>query len=185
MTGFWESSIGEVTGNASDAFAKVFMQIPDGTMALAKIESFKNDDYEGHRFLSLNWVISEGVFKGQKVNQKIKVYGDPNAKNPEYAHHRALNMLKLIYTLYSYKPTHSGEPTDTDLRVFVGKAGGIKIQLTDANEKGNRYNWVSEVHKAEGFKPEVGIETKIQPRDSAFDRQKGVQNDEIEDDIPF
>ena len=39
---FWESELGEVTGTAADAFAKSFTQIPDGTMALARIESFIN-----------------------------------------------------------------------------------------------------------------------------------------------
>ena len=43
MSDFWSSELGEVTGSAEDAFAKTFTRIPDGTMALARIEKFKND----------------------------------------------------------------------------------------------------------------------------------------------
>ena len=79
MSDFWTSELGEVTGSAADAFAKSFTQIPDGTMALAKIEAFINAEYQGNKYLSIDWLLTDGDFKGQKVNQKLKVYGDPMA----------------------------------------------------------------------------------------------------------
>ena len=189
MSGFWESDLGEVTGKAEDAFARMFTQIPDGTMALARIEAFINAEYQGNKYLSLDWIISEGAFKGQKVNQKLKVYGDPRANDPEKARHRALNMFKLLYQLFNIKPAHGNPPSDQELALFVGKQAGIKVRETEPNDNGRQYNWVSEVHEAKGFKPEVGVSVIVTHKsdhlETAFDRQKGIQNDETEDDIPF
>lgn len=193
---FWESEIGEVTGTAADAFAKSFTQIPDGTMALARIETFVNAEYQGNKYLSIDWLLTDGDFKGQKVNQKLKVYGDPLAKDPAKTRHRALNMLKLIYQLYNTKPKHAGNPTDQDLAVFIGKAAGIKIRETEPNHEGRQYNWVAEIHEAKGFKCETGVSlvvthTNVQNNsqgtfDSAFSRQQQVPIDtKLDDDIPF
>jgi hypothetical protein len=192
---FWESELGEVTGNAADAFAKSFTQIPDGTMALAKIETFINAEYNGNKYLSIDWMLTDGDFRGQKVNQKLKVYGDPMAKDPTKARHRALNMLKLIYQLYSIKPKHANDPTDSDLAVFVGKAAGIRIRETEPNDQGRQYNWVAEIHDVKGFKSETGISVVVThtnnnynpqgPIDSALDRSQRLSNTDLTDDIPF
>jgi len=192
---FWESELGEVTGSAADAFAKSFTQIPDGTMALARIDAFINAEYEGNKYLSIDWVLTDGDFKGNKVNQKLKVYGDPRAEDPIKARHRALNMLKLIYQLYGVKPKHAGDPTDTDLAIFIGKTAGIRIRETEPNEKGRQYNWVSEIHEAKGFKCETGISVVVTHTytshqqghlDSAFSRNvTGQTATSTEDDIPF
>ena len=195
---FWESEIGEVTGNAADAFAKSFTQIPDGTMALAKIESFVNAAYNGNKYLSITWLLTDGDFKGAKVEQKLKVFGDPMAKDSAKARHRALNMLKLIHQLYNTKPKHSGDPTDQDLAVFAGKVAGIKIRETEPNDQGRQYNWVAEIHDSKGFKSETGISVVVShtnnqlplpmqgPVDSAFSRnQAAVSNPDLLDDVPF
>ncbi len=193
---FWESELGEVTGSAADAFAKSFTQIPDGTMALAKIESFTTAEYNGNKYLSISWVLTDGDFKGAKVEQKLKVYGDPMAKDSAKARHRALNMLKLIYQLYNTKPKHAGDPTDQDLAVFVGKAAGIKIRETEPNDQGRQYNWVAEIHETKGFKCETGTSvvvthTNVQhsqgPIDSAFSRNNSYAGDPgpSDEDIPF
>ncbi len=193
MSGFWESELGEITGSASDAFAKTFTQIPDGTTALAKIESFLNSEYNGNRYLSVNWLLTQGDFKGQKVEQKLKVYGDPMAKDSAKARHRALNMLKLIYQLFNAKPTHNGDPTDQDLAVFVGKTAGLKIRETEPNEQGRQYNWVSEIHEAKGFVCETGISVVVTHTnrtqssvDSMFSRQNNPHESvDVSDDLPF
>ncbi len=158
MSGFWDSELGEVTGSEADAFAKSFTQIPDGTMALARIDAFTNQEYKGFTYLQVDWVLTDGDFKGSKVQQKIKVFGgDEYDKDSAKTRHRALNMLKLLYQLFKIKPTHTGAPTDKDLALFVNKIAGIQIRETEPNEKGKQYNWVSEVHKAEGFKCETGV----------------------------
>lgn len=197
MSGFWESELGEITGSAADAFAKFKTQIPDGTMALARIESFVNDEYEGNKFLTIEWVLTDGDFKGAMVQQKLKVYGDPLAKDPVKARHRALNMLKLIYQLFNTKPKHSNPPTDQDLAVFNGKCAGLKIRETEPNSNGRQYNWIAEIHDIKGFKCETGVSlvvthTNVQqsntqgPLDSAFDRQSSLPTDtSMDEDIPF
>ena len=194
---FWESELGEVTGSAADAFAKSFTQIPDGTMALARIESFINAEYNGNKYLTINWVLTDGDFKGAKVEQKLKVFGDPMAKDSAKARHRALNMLKLIYQLYNTKPKHAGDPTDADLAVFHGKAAGIKIRETEPNDQGRQYNWVAEIHEAKGFKSETGVSlvvTHTNPHpsqgtlDNAFSRNQAARaplDEALDDDIPF
>ncbi len=157
---FWESELGDVTGKSEDAFAKQFSQIPDGTKALAKIESFTNQEYKdsGFKYLNIEWVLQDGDFRGQKVQQKLKVYGgDQYDKDPMKTRHRALNMLKLLYQLFNIKPKHTNPPTDPDLATFVGKIAGIKIRETAMNEKGKVYNWVAEVHASTGFKSETGV----------------------------
>lgn len=200
MSGFWESELGEITGSAADAFAKFKTQIPDGTMATARIESFVSDEYEGNKFLKIEWVLTDGDFKGAVVEQKLKVFGDPLAKDPARARHRALNMFKLIYQLYKFKPKHSGEPTDDDLKVFVGKTAGLKIRETEPNSQGKQYNWIAEIHDAKDFKCETGVSvvvthTNVQgqsyapmaqgPVDSAFSRNAQPQAGAMDDDIPF
>jgi hypothetical protein len=191
MAGFWESELGEVSGKPEDAFAKSFTHIPDGTMALAKIDSFINAEYEGNKYLSIDWYLIEGDFRGNKVNQKLKVWGDTRDKDMAKGRHRALNMLKLIYQLYNVKPKHSGDPTDEDLSVFLGKTAGIKIRETEPNEKGHQYNWVAEIHAAQGFKCETGVKLEVthsRPNlDSAFSRNANVSKDDEDDgsDIPF
>lgn len=197
MSEFWVSELGEVTGNASDAFAKTFTQIPDGTMALARIDSFINAEYQGNKYLTIGWVLTDGDFKGAKVEQKLKVYGDSRSSDPVKARHRALNMLKLIYQLYAVKPTHAGDPTDKDLAIFVGKTAGIKIRETEPNDQGRQYNWVAEIHEANGFKCETGVSIVVTHTstqfdsgaiDSAFSRNANTSfaSNVVEtDDVPF
>jgi hypothetical protein len=194
---FWTSELGEITGNPEDAFAKTFTQIPDGTMALAKIETFKKmADKEGNTFFNVEWLITDGDFRGSKVNQKLKVWGDPRDKDPARTIHRALNMFRLLYQLFKIQPKHSNEPTDEELLVFVGKVAGIKIRETEPNDKGLQYNWVSEVHSSVGFKCETGISMVVththgkqdDPLDSAFSRHREhleTKSGQLLDDIPF
>lgn len=196
-TSFWESELGDVTGKAEDAFAKQFMQIPDGTKALAKIESFTNQVYKdsGFKYLNIEWVLQDGDFRGQKVQQKLKVYGgDQYDKDPIKTRHRALNMLKLLYQLFNIKPKHTNPPTDQDLASFSGKIAGIKIRETEPNDKGKSYNWVAEVHPSQGFKCETGAGLPVVARSSVnsypssnsmFDEKNPPPADDIMNDVPF
>lgn len=199
---FWESELGEVTGKAEDAFAKQITQVPDGTMALARIESFINDEFNGLKFLSVNWVLTDGDFRGAKVTQKLKVIDpDPRDNDPAKTRHRGLNMMKLMYQLFNIKPKHANTPEDTDLAVFAGKVAGIKIRETEPNDKGRSYNWVAEIHDSKGFKSQTGnglpqvAHTSVSsasyssqgPLDSAFSRNSAnpAPTDDLLDDVPF
>jgi hypothetical protein len=196
---FWESELGDVTGRAEDAFAKQFTQIPDGTKALAKIESFTNQIHKdtGFHYLNIEWSLQDGDFRGQKVTQKIKVYGgDQYDKDPAKTRHRALNMLKLIYQLFNIKPKHTNPPTDQELASFGGKIAGIKIRETEPNDNGRQYNWVAEVHASKDFKSETGTGLIIiakasvsnyssshAPMESSFSNSSSPAYDE--NDVPF
>lgn len=190
---FWESELGEVLGTPDVAFAKEFSHIPNNTMALAKITSFHNSD-QGYKHLEIEWTLTDGAFKGQKVFHKIKaIDAAPMDKDPAKTRHRALNMLKLIYQLFNVKPKHTNIPTDQDLAVFEGKIAGIKIRETEPNAEGKQYNWVAEVHNSQGFQCETGTplvpnvvvtrQNKTDHLDSAFSRNQSVQ--ELEIDVPF
>lgn len=189
---FWESELGEVSGKAEDAFAKSFAHIPDGTKALAKIDTFTNQEYKesGFKYLNIEWILQDGDFKGQKVQQKLKVYGgDQYDKDPMKTRHRALNMLKLLYQLFNIKPKHTNPPTDQDLASFLGKIAGIKIRETIMNEKGKQYNWVAEVHVSQGFKSETGIGLPVVAHSTVSSYSSTVNNSSPpvfdDNDVPF
>lgn len=197
---FWKSDLGDITGKAEDAFAKQFKRIPENTKALAKINSFVNAEIKdsGFKFLNIEWVLIDGDFKGQKVQQKLKVFGgDMYDKDPLKTRHKALNMLMLIYQLFNVKPKHGNPPTDQDLAVFIGKEAGLLIRETEPNAEGKQYNWVGEVHSSKGFKSETGTSIVVthknpaqsfngqEPIDSAFNRYNERNPAPMEDDIPF
>ena len=181
---FWNSEMGEITGNENDAFAKQFKHIPDNTLALAKIEKFENstNSQTGAKYLNIDWIITEGDFKGSKVSQKIKVF-DTDAK----VKHRALNMLKLIYLLFNHKPRDGNPPEDRELDYFIAKVAGIRIRETEPNDEGKQYNWVSEVHKAQGFKCETGVQLIMtsKPRQSELDSAFRRNQEDLINDVPF
>lgn len=180
---FWMSRTGkEITGRADDAFVKDFEIIPNNTMALAKIVSFINDN-DNH--LEIIWKITSDSFKNREVRQKIKCF---NGK-PEQID-RALNMLKLIMDLCSFKPTHSNAPTNDDLMRMNGKVCGIKIrEYAVPKEDGSGIaagNFVSEVHSPKEFQCEVGEKMKCDSVvESAFSRYQNNAANQVTDDIPF
>jgi hypothetical protein len=183
---FWSSDLGALSGSAEDAFSRSFSTIPDGTTALAKIISLKNDSFNGVKSYKIDWMLIEGDFKGQHTFQKIKAFDqDPKVR------HKALNMMVLIYKLFGIsKPAGDLPPNDDDLNLFANKIAGIKIMQTKPNEEGKVYNYVSEIHPAAGFQSKTG-ESKIYATrevvndDSALTRNSRISTPALEDDIPF
>jgi hypothetical protein len=181
---FWQSELGELSGKAEDAFTRVFSVIPDNTKALAKIEHFTIRD----NTYTIDWQLTDGEFKGQHVFQKLKVLDMEPKKR-----HKALNMLKYLYDLFAIKPKHTNAPTEDDLRIFVGKHAGIKIQEWSMPKTDGpgiiEGNFVSEVHPAAGFVCEKGVKAEVvhQSTQTAFDRNPRGGNglDNLDDDIPF
>ncbi len=185
MSNFWISELGPLSGDSSDAFAKTFRQVPDNTMALAKIKSMKNEAFGDSKYLNVSWMLTDGEFKGQTIFQKLHVFdADPKRR------HKALNMLMLMYKLFDLKPASNDAPTDQELKAFENKFAGIRVQETAPNEKGKVYNWVSEVHPAQGFVCETGHTTVVTHTvNSALSRNSNSRVDGgmpgIDDDIPF
>jgi len=191
---FWTSGSGkEISGKLEDARMPNFSVIPDGTMALAKIESFDlvekpANEYTGAQTLyEIKWKITSGDFVNREVFQKIKPFdGKP------FQIDRALNMMKLIMNLCNYQPTSADAPDSNALSPMLGKILGIKIgewSVPKKNEPGNlEGNNVTEVHPAAGFKCETGIKQEVVHSrsnvDSAFSRNAPIVGETL-DDLPF
>ena len=201
--GFWTSPTGqEVTGNQKDSFLPSFGIIPDGTTALAVIKSCEviekaaNDYREADKFIEVIYKISSADFKGREVAQKIRVFqGKPESI------YRNLNMLKLLMTLCNYKPAHNNEPTNQDLASLCNKTLGIKIsewsmprKISESpmprRDKGiMEGNNVSEVHAPSGFECQIGVKAEVTHNnkgvDSAFSRNSGAAQNDLDEDMPF
>lgn len=171
MNGFWESRIEgqEITGKLEDAVLPEFETIPHGTTAFARIKSFKliSKQIAGNdvKFYEVVYKITDGPFKSREVSQKIKAFDE----KPSICQ-RALNMLKLIYTIAKHIPKHSGVPTDMDHASLIGKGFGIKIgewSMKRENPKPDQSmfmtgNNVLEVHEVgPNFVPEVGVKREM------------------------
>lgn len=199
MSGFWSSGTGEkVTGNPELAFAGDFSIIPNNTMVLAAIKSIKMAEHKGAGGVTedcylVTWKITSDMFKGREVTQKIKVF----AGTPESIQ-RNLNMLKLLMDLCGFVPKHSNAPTEEDLAVMNGKILGIKIrewQMPKADGSMGNGNFVSEIHPAADFVPEIGTKMEAMKGgvDSALTRaSRAKESNEInalhqvmDDEIPF
>lgn len=192
MSGFWTSPEGkEITGKLEDSIVPNFTVIPEGTMALAVIQSFKVENKEetqykpAEKIIEVSYKITEGDFKNFEVRQKIKPFdGKPEAIT------RNLNMLKLIMDLCAYKPSHNNEPSNEELGRMCGKILGIKIgEWSVPTNEGKiiEGNFVREVHPIVGFKAEKGIKvvhSHMELFDSAMSRNR-ESNNITKDDIPF
>jgi hypothetical protein len=167
--------------------------IPDGTTALAVIKSCEviekaaNDYREADKFIEVIYKISSADFKGREVAQKIRVFqGKPESI------YRNLNMLKLLMTLCNYKPAHNNEPTNQDLASLCNKTIGIKISEWSMPKRDGGImegNNVSEVHAPSGFECQIGVKAEVTHNnkgvDSAFSRNSGAAQKDLEEDLPF
>jgi hypothetical protein len=193
---FWRSGSGELpVGTPEAAFLRDFSVIPNNTMAIAKIANFNNVTKENKhtgevdKYFHINWKIIDGEFKTREVSQKIKCFnGTPEAID------RNLNMLKLVMTLCQFSPSHSGAPTDDDLKKMIGKTCGIKIREysipKDDGSKPIEGNFVAEVWSSHGFECQTGVKLETSPKNlpyvSAMSRNpRNVNNDLLDDDISF
>jgi hypothetical protein len=168
---FWDSRIeGQViSGDLKDAILPDFELIPNNTTAPAQIKSFelvskKVNDKDVDQY-EIVWKLMSGDFKGREVTQKIKAFDDKDT-----IAQRALNMLKLIYTLCAHIPKHSNVPSNEDHRSMVGKILGIKIgewNMPRTNLKPDQSpfltgNNVTEVHPVNAdFKTETGVKREL------------------------
>lgn len=168
---FWSSRIEgqELTGKLEDCVLPEYENIPNNTTAPAQIKSFelvskKVNDKDVDQY-EIIWKIVQGDFKGREVTQKIKAFDDKDT-----IAQRALNMLKLIYTLCAHTPKHSNVPSNEDHRPMIGKILGIKIgewSMPRTNPKPDQSpfltgNHVTEVHPVNAdFKTETGVKKEL------------------------
>ncbi len=179
----WTSDLGPLSGLAEDAFTRTFKTIPDNTMATAKIAKFQQKEHKGSKHYEVDWEITGGEFKGSHVFQKIHAFDADQKKK-----HRSLNMLKYIFTLFNATPKSMNLPDDTELRQFIGKYAGLKIQeWSMPKEDGSGLmegNFISEVHPVEGFTCVTGVKMEVtHSRETAFSRNQ--KQDLLDSDLPF
>ena len=168
---FWSSRIEgqELTGKLEDCILPEFEDIPNNTTAPAQIKSFelvsKKVNDKDVDFYQVVYKLTSGDFKGREVTQKIKAFDDKDT-----IAQRALNMLKLIYTLCKHTPKHAGVPTNEDHKPLIGKILGIKIgewSMPRTNPKPDQSpfltgNNVTEVHAVgPDFVTETGVKKEL------------------------
>lgn len=170
---FWKSEVGDITGKPEEAFTKVIGIIPDNTRALAQIKKFEYVNRDEFQFHQITWDIIAGEFKGGQVRQKIKTFDLDSNKR-----HTALNMMRLIYTLFNIAPSGEEIP-NAELTAFNGKVAGIVIKEWSFN--GKEGNWVSEVHPAVDFECKSGVKKEAKPPAKA----PFVDISDLNDDLPF
>jgi hypothetical protein len=196
MGEFWASRTGgQITGSDKDSFLPDFTIIPNGTTAKAQIKKFElveqvNKFTQSEEvFYEITWKIIDGDFKSREVSQKIKPFVE-KAESID----RALNMLKRVFDLCNYKPTHANAPTSQELMAMHNKILGIKIrEWSQPKRDGSGFmegNFVSEVHAiTDQFKVEVGekLATPVinsSSPESALNRNPRIPVD-LDSDIPF
>ncbi len=171
---FWQGQAGKtLTGSAEDSFSGGFTPIPDGTIAVAMVQSFELSENDGFdpRY-QVKWKIADGDFKNRQIFQNIFAFD----KDPERAE-KAKNMLMRIYKLCSHQPTHSNAPTNADLAPMQGSLCTIKIGMY-VGKDGKKRNSLEEVHES-SYAPEGLF-------DSALSRNKTPGAPSLDlDDVPF
>ena len=189
---FWKSPIAgsSITGKPEDSFISEIKRIPNGTKALAIIKKFEYVDRFSPPFFQITWKLVDGEFKNHEVKQSIKAFDENDNKR-----YKALNMLKLVFDLAQFKPTHNDIPTGDDLAHMLDKIMGISILEWQMGDKDG--NWVNEVHDAKGFVQEtgkykpldvfapVGKPSEFEPKSALQEYKSSKQVEIIDDDIPF
>jgi hypothetical protein len=188
---FWTlSTQAPASGAAEASHVANFTVIPDGTQAPAQIKEFvlieSSKDYAKPLY-SVIFKIIQGDYKNREVRLKIKCFDDKTTVSD-----RGINLLKRIYDLCNYQPTHSNAPTEQDLVPMLGKVMGIKIaEFIGTNSKTGEPtngNYVSEVWKADSaFETLTGTKLEVTTShvDTAFSRNAVTGLPSDNSDIPF
>ena len=174
---FWQEDK-PITGSPEDAFIASFdkQHIPNGTQAIARVESALNTESFGKKLSKRSWVLQNGEFSDKIINQNIPVFDADNDKR-----HRAKSMLRLLFTLFNVKTLTDAPPTDQDLCQMVNKVAGLKIGEF-YNDKGYANNFILEVHPVAGFEIKTGT-FKKPPESSA--PKNAIDYKLLDDGIPF
>ena len=144
--------------------------IPNNTNALAYIKDVSWKEYEGDRYINIQWgVLKPEEIKNRVVFQKLRVKDSDSDKAS-----RATQMLLAIDFNAGGKLPKDSDPTDRDLVSALSKAiMGIKIMKWEID--GKEGNWISAVSaKAKAAAKNIELPKDPDPADDVDD-----------DDIPF
>lgn len=188
---FWTLSTNEKPkGDAESSHVANFSTIPDGTQAPAQIKSFTlvapTQSYPKQCY-EIQFKIVGGDYKNRESKMKIKCFDDKVTVSD-----RGINLLKRVYDLCNYQPSHDAAPTNQDLIPMMGKVMGIKIAefVTTNNKTGEPINgnYVSEIHKADAaFETITGTKLEVVTShvDTAFSRNAVTGLPLDDSGIPF
>lgn len=141
---FWNEEHKNTGGNFESAGGD-FEPLPANTGCLAAIKQASWSEYEGDRYINIQWqVLKPEQYKGRVIFHKVRVLDADSDKAD-----RAKRMLAAIDTNAGGKLLQlNREPDDYDLAsALVGKIQGIKVQVwkMEVNGEERSGNWVSAV----------------------------------------
>lgn len=193
---FWNEEHKNTGGNFESAGGD-FEPLPANTGCLAAIKQANWSEYEGDRYINIQWqVLKPEQYKGRVIFHKVRVL-DPDSAKAD----RAKRMLAAIDTNAGGKLLQlNREPDDYDLAsALVGKIQGIKLQVwkMEVNGEARSGNWVSAVAPskrpatqaqpgAQAAQPTAASEPNVAAGGVAAD---GVTTsgafEDLDDDLPF
>lgn len=154
---FWQMSDGgNATQDAQGSFdggGGDIKPIPANTGCIAVVEEIKWDEFEGDRFISAKWRVSQPQqYANRVIFHKLKVYGTGRDRNPSATADKAKRMLAAMDTNAGGRLSRlQSEPTDQDLMsALAGRMMAIKVQVWKMKIEGDdrEGNWVSAVAPA-------------------------------------
>lgn len=156
----------KVDGSAEQSNVQANDFIPGGTRAIANIEEFKWNEFQGKRTIRIRWKLIDGDFKGRVTFQKIDLEPLKDGKPDEKKAFRQANVLKRLFMLTG-ATIPDNEPTDADFAQMVGSMAGIAIEVWASIGRDGQPasgNWISEIHPTQGFECVTGNkEPKLNP----------------------
>lgn len=144
--------------------------IPSGAQLVALIEEIgiSETDRIG-RFISIKWNVVNGEYKGRKIFQKVKVFGDLGA--PEDKESKVIDKAKAMLAAIDANAggklfEKNEEPTDiTLMKHLANKIMTITVRIWEMEVEGEKKsgNWVSAVapKAAQGAKKNAEVEEDL------------------------
>lgn len=179
--GFWDTKRGtKVTGTEQDAGAPVFGLIPSGTKAIAEVDSFKRESFQGSVNYQVQWKIITGSYAGFMVRQKLDVYAEDEKKSD-----RAKNMMYRLFKLAGIDPSNGdNEPTPGDLMKFKHVKLGLLVM--EWEQDGKRGNWINMLYETKGFESKDGKFLAEKVKSESFKNESSAAAaDDDGEDLPF
>lgn len=153
-----------------------FDPIPDGTKVRAIITESKWKEYQGARYINLQWQVVDGEFKKRVIFQKVKVFENDAAK----ADRQKMMLAAIDANCGGKLALVDGEPDDMDLtKALTNKPMVIKLAVWDMD--GKTGNWVQAVESGKA-KP-----ASAEKKEHAPEKKKPEPTPEPDEgeDIPF
>lgn len=163
---FWQTSTGEPVKTTGAFESNTAMEpIPDNTTCLAMITKTSIDDFNGDKFINLEWTVQKpDAYKNRKVFQKVRIF-DADTKKRD----KALQMLAAIDKNAGGKLSKIDKAPDVFAleAALLNKAMLIKVMVWALDDR--KGNWVSAVSPRSASEPAPAPTPAPAPVDVAYD----------------